>query len=395
MRIPIKFFSVILIATMLVVACGSDNNDSSPEVPETTSSAPPSTASPPTTATPPATNISLPTTTTQIPTTTEAATTTSVLATTTTTDPAPAATTTTLPDPLPSSQVNVKVFNGSGVSGAAGHLTRSRFSADYNGLSPANAPDPYSVSTVYYLSSEYFVNALDISESLDIPATSVQRLTAEIAESLGLDIPEAILSQAANYGAQLSAYSGAHVIIVIGRDQMATSLAAEIAQQRTISGESEVATAAATTTAAPTTARPRNLFPTATTTVPSETSGATVSVQPSDDSGVGGPPAIPQITFGESEVSEAPNIRVVVQDGPDEGGRLRYLVRRGSELNIEVLSSIGAGTVRVAGYNLSDDTSLFSGARLSFTANRSGVHNVTFTPDSTGEAEIIFQIEVS
>ena len=104
---------------------------------------------------------------------------------------------------------------------------------------------------------------------------------------------------------------------------------------------------------------------------------------------------MPAINFGDLEALETPNISVVVRDGADEGGRLRYQVRRGSELNIEVVSRVGNGTVRVQGYGVSDTTSLFAGAWLSFTASRTGVFNISFTPDSTGEEEIIFQIEVS
>ena len=402
MRILIKPFSAVLIAAVLLAACGNDSDDSAPEVPETTSSTATSSSAPPTVALPATTASPA---TTQTPATTEGTTTegtapataSTIAAPTTTTEPAPIAT--TIPDPLPAGQVNVQVFNGSGVGGAAGHLTRSKLPDGYVGLTPANAPEPYSASVVYYVSPEYLGNALQIAESLGIAPSSVQRLTEEIAESLGIDVPAGVLSQSASSGGVPASYRGARVIVIIGRDQLSTSLAGEIAEQRAASAASEResgANAAAATTTTTTTARPRDMFPTATTMVSRETSGSAVSVAPSQGAGGnGGPPPVPQITFGEEEVSETPNIRVVVQDGPDEGGRLRYLVTRGSELKIEVLSQIGTGTVRVAGYNQSGDVSLFSGAEISFTANRSGVYDVTFTPDSTGTAELIFQIQVS
>ena len=282
----------------------------------------------------------------------------------------------------------------------AGQLTRN-FSADgYATFSPGNAPERYSESVVYYVASEYYANALQVAESLGLPVASVQRLTAEIAESLGLDIPEAVLSQSPPPSdSELAAYSGAHVIVVIAIGQLSASLQAEIAAQqpadssaRSSASEGQ-SSAANTTTTTTTTTRPRR-FPTATTMISTEVSEPTVSLAPSPGTN-GGPPAVPQITFGVDEVSETPNIKVTVQDGPDEGGQLRYLVRRGSELKIEVLSRVGMGTVRVSGYNQTGSTSLFSGAWLSFTANISGVHNVTFIPDSTREAELIFQIDVS
>lgn len=396
MRILIKRFSAILIAAVLLAACSNDSDDSAPEVPETTSSAATSSSAPPTVALP-ATTVSP--ATSQTPATTEGttpATASTIAAPATTAEPAPTAT--TIPDPLPAGQVNVQVFNGSGVAGAAGYLTRSRLPGEYNGLTPANAPETYSDSVIYYISPEYLGNALQIAESLGIGPASVQRLTEEIAESLGIDIPTDVLRESETSGDALASYSGAHVIVIIGRDQLATSLTEEIAEQRAAAAASEResgADAAAATTTTTTTTRPRDLFPTATTMVPGSNVDTTVTVAPSGG-GVGGPPPVPQITFGEEEeVSETPNIRVVVQDGPDEGGRLRYLVSRGSELRIEVLSQVGAGSVRVAGYNQTGATSLFSGAEINFIANRSGVYDVTFTPDSTGTAEIIFQIQVS
>ena len=269
----------------------------------------------------------------------------------------------------------MKVFNGSGVAGAAGRLTARITESGYARLTPANAPRSYSSSVIYYASSEYSANARQLLDDVDLASATIAGLLPD---------PSPVDAGQAN------------LIVIIGRDELADSLAPPAAEQgaETPEASSDRATETTTTTTTP---RTTTLFPTATTVVPETSPEVTTppSTQaPSTDS-EGGPPPVPAINFGDLEALETPNISVVVRDGADEGGRLRYQVRRGSELNIEVVSRVGNGTVRVQGYGVSDTTSLFAGAWLSFTANRSGVFNISFTPDSTGEEEIIFQIEVS
>ena len=273
--------------------------------------------------------------------------------------------------------MRVKVFNGSGVAGAAGRLTARITESGYARLTPANAPRSYSSSVIYYASSEYSANARQLLDDVDLASATIAGLLPD---------PSPVDAGQAN------------LIVIIGRDELADSLAPPAAEQRAetpdASGEETDSSPSTTTTTSP---RSNVLFPTATTVVPETSPEVTTppSTQaPSTDS-EGGPPPVPAINFGDLEALETPNISVVVRDGADEGGRLRYQVRRGSELNIEVVSRVGNGTVRVQGYGVSDTTSLFAGAWLSFTANRSGVFNISFTPDSTGEEEIIFQIEVS
>lgn len=352
----------VILSVWLISTCSSSSDDSQQTtttlvaIQETTTS----TAPPASSTTQLQVTTSTVLTTTAVPATSTATT----LTDTATTLPEP--TTTAPAQPLPPTEVQVQVFNGSGLAGVAGLLTAKLEDEDYIGLRPANASERYSSTVVYYVSPEYLANARQIAEILGLPDDAVQLLPD----------PSPFSS------------SEAHVIVVIGGDQIADSLQDELDELA-----AESASAASTTTST-TTSAPRDLFPTATTMVSRSIYETTVSVAPDDVPDVG-PPPVPEINFGDEEATETPNIRVVVQDGPDEGGQLRYLVTRGSELKIEVLSRIGAGTVRVAGYNQSGETSLFSGAWFSFTANRSGVHNVTFTPDSTGVAELIFQIQVS
>lgn len=372
MRVPTKFISVCLVAALIVAACSSGDSDSETT---TTVSPPTTTASPPTTST---------SATVQSTTTTEAAvpsstTTTSAPATTTTTS----TTTSTVPQPIPAAQVRVKVFNGSGVAGAAGRLTARISESGYGRLTPANAPRSYSSSVIYYASSEYSANARQLLDDVDLASATIAGLLPD---------PSPVDSGQAN------------LIVIIGRDELADSLRAPAAEQNAenpdASSNGERTTPSSTTTTTTTTttvARSNILFPTATTVVP-ETSPEVTAPPPTQapSSGSdGGPPAIPSINFGDLDALETPNISVVVRDGADEGGRLRYQVRRGSELSIEVISSVGNGAVRVEGYGISERTTLFAGAWISFTANRSGVFDISFTPDSTGEEEVIFQIEVS
>ena len=367
MRVPTKFISVCLIAALIVAACSSGDGDSSDE---TTTTLAPAT----TTASPPTASSS---TTVQPSATTEA---TAPSTTTTTSTPATTTSTTTSTVPQPAAQVRVKVFNGSGVAGAAGRLTARITESGYASLTPANAPRSYSSSVIYYASSEYSANARQLLDDVDLAGATIAGL---LPDPSPVDAGQADL------------------IVIIGRDELADSLsppAAEQAAETPDASEEEETDSSSTTT---TTASPRSnvLFPTATTVVPEETDSLEITTPsstqaPSTDSG-GGPPPVPAINFGELEALETPNISVVVRDGAVEGGRLRYLVRRGDELNIEVVSRIGNGTVRVEGYGITGNTTLFAGAWLSFTANRSGVFNISFTPDSTGEEEVIFQIDVS
>ncbi len=377
MRIFTRFLSVFLIAAVVFAACSSDDSSTDETVPPSTAapSPPPPSSSTTSTQAPIATTTStgaLPTTTTDDPAET------TVLPETTVTE-APTTTTTTIPDPLPANQVNVKVFNGSGVSGAAGHLTRSLVADDYVGLSPANAPQSYPDSIIYYVAPEYWGNAL------------------MIAQMLGLTDPESVqmLPDPAPF-----AYGNAHVIIIIGRDQLSASISAEIAAlapTTTTPSSTSTTRPGSTSTTTPsstsTTRSTEDLFPTATT-MPPETSTTTTIPPTTTVPSENGPPPIPSIDFGNLDDLGEPNIRVTIRDGSDEGERLRYLVRMGSELNIEVLSLVGTGTVLVEGYEETGEISRFAGAWISFTANRTGVFNVTFTPDSTGEEEIIFQIDV-
>ena len=365
-KIPIwKVAAVILagiLTAWLVSACSSSSDDSPQTtatlvaVQETTTSTATSVA---TSAAPPASS------TTQPQTTTSTVLATTAPSTTSSTTTLPEATTTAPAQPQPSAEVRVQVFNGSGLAGVAGRLTANLVDEDYIGLSPGNAPERYSSTVVFYVSPEYLGNARQIAEMLGLPDDAVQLLPD----------PSPFAS------------SEAHVIVVIGSDHAADSLQDELAQL--------AAEAASDETTTTTTSEPRDLFPTATTMVSSSIAEPDVSVAPGDTSDGIAPPRVPDIDFGEEEATETPNIRVIVRDGPDEGGQLRYLVTRGSELKIEVLSSIGAGTARVAGYNQSGEASLFAGAWISFTTSRSGVYDATFTPDSTGVAELIFQIEVS
>lgn len=366
-KIPIwKVAAVILagiLSAWLVSACSSSSDDS-PQTTATLVAVQETTTSVATSAAPPASSTTQPQTTTSTVLDTTAPSTTSTATTlpeVTTTVPA----TTAPAQPQPSAEVRVQVFNGSGLAGVAGRLTANLVDEGYIGLSPGNAPERYSSTVVFYVSPEYLANARQIAEMLGLPDDAVQLLPD----------PSPFAS------------SEAHVIVVIGSDHAADALQDELAQL--------AAEAASDETTTTTTSEPRDLFPTATTMVSSSIAEPTVSVAPRDTSDGIAPPRVPDIDFGEEETTETPNIRVIVRDGPDEGGQLRYLVTRGSELKIEVLSSIGAGTVRVAGYNQSGEASLFAGAWLSFTASRSGVYDATFTPDSTGVAELIFQIQVS
>ena len=368
MRVSTRFISVCLVAALIMAACSSGDSGSSDETTTTLAQAT-TTASPPT-ASSSTTVPSSATTEAPAPSTT---TTTSTPATTTST------TTSTVPQPVPAAQVRVKVFNGSGVAGAAGRLTARITESGYASLPPANAPRSYSSSVIYYASSEHSANARQLLDDVDLAGATIAGL---LPDPSPVDAGQADL------------------IVIIGRDELADSLAPPAAEQRAetpeASGEETDSSPSTTTTTSP---RSNVLFPTATTVVPEETDSLEITTPtstqaPSTDFG-GGPPPVPGINFGELEALETPNIRVVVRDGADEGGRLRYLVRRGDELNIEVVSRIGNGTVRVEGYGITGNTTLFAGAWLSFTANRSGVFNISFTPESTGEEEVIFQIDVS
>lgn len=398
MRVLFKFLSICIAIALFLSACSNYDDESSTEQTETT---------PAETTTPTETSTSLSSTTSEAPpaTTSQAPTATSEGATTTLPDAeastpdgttAPESTTSTIPDPLPVGEVSVKVFNGSGAGGVAGQLTRNLIATGYIGLSAANAPESYSASVVYYVSPEYLGSALQIAESIGLIDSG-----ADVQQILGVVVQQ--LPDPAPF-----AFGSAQVIVVIGRDQLAASLSAQIEEQSAettsttaepASSSGSTASTTSSTSPTPTTASASVLFPTATTIPPSSASTeATLAPPPvtaAPSGGSGGPPAVPQIDFGDLEEAELASIRVTVQDGPDEGGQLRYLVRRGSLLIMEVLSRIGIGTVEVETYGHTGSTTIFSGAWISFTANRSGTFDVTFTPDSTGVEELIFQIEVS
>ena len=133
------------------------------------------------------------TTTAAPPATTSSTTTT--LSTTTTTTAAVAESPATL---------QVRVLNGSGVAGAAGRLTDKLSQAGYVVLSPANAPQRYSTSAVYYqdgwqAKAEEILQAAEIDE-IDAPTAMPQQFASEDAAVivlLGTDTAPAVAREQA------------------------------------------------------------------------------------------------------------------------------------------------------------------------------------------------------
>ena len=126
-------------------------------------------------------------------------------------DPAtpPAAPTTatpsTIPDPttLPPEQVRVQVFNGTDTQGAAGRLTETLAASNYVTLPPQNAPDggQYDTSSVYFATPDYLANAGHVASLLSVTNPGVIQQ---------LPNPSPI------------AHDGAHIIVVIGNDGLAS-----------------------------------------------------------------------------------------------------------------------------------------------------------------------------
>ena len=129
------------------------------------------------------------------PSTTTSSTTTTSTSTTTTT------TTTVVESPA---VLQVQVLNGSGVAGAAGRMTDKLSEAGYVVLSPANAPQRYSSSAVYFAEgwqdkAEEILQAADIEE-IDAPTAMPQQFATEEAAVivlLGTDTAPAVAREQA------------------------------------------------------------------------------------------------------------------------------------------------------------------------------------------------------
>ena len=121
--------------------------------------------------------------------------------TTTTTSSTTTTTTTVVESPA---VLQVKVLNGSGVAGAAGRMTDKLSEAGYVVLSPANAPQRYSSSAVYYQDgwqarAEEILAAADIQE-IDAPTAMPQQFVSEEAAVivlLGTDTAPAVAREQA------------------------------------------------------------------------------------------------------------------------------------------------------------------------------------------------------
>ena len=180
---------------------------SSPPVPETDEASEPAvTAAPPTTtASTSTTSTTTTSTTSAAPTETTEPPTTTTTSTTTSASP-PATTTTTAPvvEDLSPSELVVQVLNGSGVAGAAGRMTDKLSQAGYVVLSPANAPQRYSSSAVYYQDgwqdrAEEILQAAEIEE-IDTPTAMPQQFATEDAAVivlLGTDTAPAVAREQA------------------------------------------------------------------------------------------------------------------------------------------------------------------------------------------------------
>ena len=100
--------------------------------------------------------------------------------------------------------LQVRVLNGSGVAGAAGRLTDKLSQAGYVVLSPANAPQRYSTSAVYYQEgwqeqAEEILQAAEIDE-IDAPTAMPQQFATEEASVivlLGTDTAPAVAREQA------------------------------------------------------------------------------------------------------------------------------------------------------------------------------------------------------
>ena len=100
--------------------------------------------------------------------------------------------------------LQVQVLNGSGVAGAAGRMTDKLSEAGYVVLSPANAPQRYSTSAVYYQEgwqeqAEEILQAAEIDE-IDAPTAMPQQFATEDAAVivlLGTDTAPAVAREQA------------------------------------------------------------------------------------------------------------------------------------------------------------------------------------------------------
>ena len=113
------------------------------------------------------------------------------------------------PDPTPS-QLQIRVLNGSGVTGAAGRLSASLQDLGYILLPAGNAPGRYRGTAVYYVSSAHRDEAETVAEQI-----------AETSDG-GSEIPTAQLPLSGEIQPE-----GAHVIVVIGADSVAETLREE------------------------------------------------------------------------------------------------------------------------------------------------------------------------
>ena len=125
-------------------------------------------------------------------------------ATSTTTTTSSTTTTTTAAVAESPATLQVRVLNGSGVAGAAGRLTDKLSQAGYVVLSPANAPQRYSTSAVYYQEgwqeqAEEILQAAEIDE-IDAPTAMPQQFATEDAAVivlLGTDTAPAVAREQA------------------------------------------------------------------------------------------------------------------------------------------------------------------------------------------------------
>ena len=113
------------------------------------------------------------------------------------------------PDPTPA-QLQIRVLNGSGVTGAAGRLSASLQDLGYILLPAGNAPARYRGTAVYYVSVSHRDEAETVAERI-----------AETADQ-GSEIATAQLPLSGEIQPE-----GAHVIVVIGADSVAETLREE------------------------------------------------------------------------------------------------------------------------------------------------------------------------
>lgn len=300
--------------------------------------------------------------------------------------------TTTTQQPLPANQVNVKVFNGSGVAGAAGRLSRSLSGDGYVLLSPANAPERYDRSTVYFVEQEYFANARQIAQIIGL---------TDAVQSLPDPAPVA--------------YETANVIVIIGRDELvdspavvASTTVAPTTTTLPTTSTTSITTTTSTTTTTTTTPSDRGWTPAQT--IPISENGDPVDIEPPTYEDDEGPPLPPAIDLGVLDELQDLNISVVIEEDNVENGEVVYQVNEGDELTIAVFSRVGTGSVRITGYNLTERVTLLLGAVFSFPADQRGLFDVFFTPDgggilgddilgggssNAGRERAIFQLEIS